>query len=47
MAQSNDVRIGTESAGAADQFRFAESSIRFPDHAQVDSIALRREIQRL
>jgi hypothetical protein len=47
VAKSNDVRIGTELAAAADEFRFAESGIRFPNHTQVDSIALRREIQRL
>ena len=49
VAKADHVRIGTELKGgaAADEFRLAAGGIKYPDHAQVDSVALRREIQRL
>ena len=49
VAKADHVRIGTELKGgaAADEFRFTAGGIKYPDHAQVDSVALRREIQRL
>ena len=49
VAKADHVRIGTELKGgvAADEFRFTAGGIKYPDQAQVDSVALRREIQRL